>query len=33
MVLEVCNGKIKKRTDIFSKVEDKQAVDLLYKLL
>jgi hypothetical protein len=33
MISEVCNGKIKKKVDIFSKIEDKQAVDLLYKLL
>lgn len=33
MISEVCNGKIKRKTDIFNKVEDKDAVDLLYKLL
>lgn len=33
MVSEVCNGKIRKKTDIFSKVEDKTAIDLIYKLL
>jgi hypothetical protein len=33
MVSEVCNGKIKKKIDIFNKIDDKQAVDLLYKLL
>ncbi len=29
----MCNGKIKKKNDIFSKVEDKLAVDLIYQLL
>lgn len=33
MIAEVCNGKIKKRTDILNKIEDKSAVDLIYKLL
>ena len=33
MVAEICNGKIKKKLDIFTKVQDKQAVDLIYKLL
>lgn len=33
MIAEVCNGKLKKRIDILHKIEDKSAVDLIYKLL
>lgn len=33
MISEVCNGKIKKKLDIFNKVEDKLAINLVYKLL
>lgn len=33
MISEISNGKIKKRTDIFSKVEDKNCIDLIHKLL
>jgi serine/threonine protein kinase len=33
MISEVCNGKIKKKTDLLSKIDDKTAVDLINKLL
>ena len=33
MIAEVVNGKIRKKVDILAKIQDKVAIDLIYKLL